>query len=251
MSTAVELLVSRTRGRHFMISKSFYWGGKWALLFDRRGNHIENGLHISCSPTGLCLKAGTRAKYSSGCGILLPLSLLGFMIADNIKCRCMGFTIFALFATKTEASRLAGSLKVLPDLYIEWPHSEKCVAPGLLRGCIYIERSRAHCSNVSLPPGVPYMPYQNDEIIRRGIQTGFGSFPILPRLRKSHDYIDRHGKEQRFPGQAEHRSLYMQCCREEARDTAGKTARRFSAESFQICPHARYVAAVSDELSLS
>lgn len=44
---------------------------------------------------------------------------LGFIDCDNISARCM-LTIFALFATKTEASLLR-MLKGSPDVYLSGP----------------------------------------------------------------------------------------------------------------------------------
>ena len=62
-------------------------------------------------------KGGTRASIQR---MWDPVAYaLGFIDCDNISARCM-LTIFALFATKTEASLLR-MLKGSPDVYLSGP----------------------------------------------------------------------------------------------------------------------------------
>lgn len=62
-------------------------------------------------------KGGTRASIKR---MWDPVAYaLGFIDCDNISARCM-LTIFALFATKTEASLLR-MLKGSPDVYLSGP----------------------------------------------------------------------------------------------------------------------------------
>ncbi|XP_024039678.1 zeta-carotene desaturase, chloroplastic/chromoplastic-like isoform X2 [Citrus clementina] len=178
MSTAVELL---DQGHEVDIyeSRSFI-GGKVGSFVDKRGNHIEMGLHVffGCynnlfrlmkkigADKNLLVKDHTHTFVNKGGeigeldfrfpigaplhGIRAFLSTnqlkisfsdwflskggtrtsiqrmwdpvayaLGFIDCDNISARCM-LTIFALFATKTEASLLR-MLKGSPDVYLSGP----------------------------------------------------------------------------------------------------------------------------------
>ena len=60
---------------------------------------------------------------------------LGFIDCDNISARCM-LTIFALFATKTEASLLL-MLKGSPDVYVSGPIRKYITDKGGRYVCIY------------------------------------------------------------------------------------------------------------------
>jgi len=178
LSTAVELL---DQGHEVDIyeSRSFI-GGKVGSFVDKRGNHIEMGLHVffGCynnlfrlmkkvgADENLLVKEHTHTFVNKGGQIgeldfrfltgaplhgikaflttnqlLVSFSewfmshggtrksiqrmwdpvayALGFINCDNISARCM-LTIFALFATKTEASLLR-MLKGSPDLYLTGP----------------------------------------------------------------------------------------------------------------------------------
>lgn len=79
-------------------------------------NHYVNLLQISFSDWFLS-KGGTRMSITK---MWDPVAYaLGFIDCDNISARCM-LTIFALFATKTEASLLR-MLKGSPDVYLSGP----------------------------------------------------------------------------------------------------------------------------------
>ena len=77
---------------------------------------IRHTLQISFSDWFLS-KGGTRMSIQK---MWDPVAYaLGFIDCDNISARCM-LTIFALFATKTEASLLR-MLKGSPDVYLSGP----------------------------------------------------------------------------------------------------------------------------------
>lgn len=79
-------------------------------------NLICDSLQISFSDWFLS-KGGTRMSIQR---MWDPVAYaLGFIDCDNISARCM-LTIFALFATKTEASLLR-MLKGSPDVYLSGP----------------------------------------------------------------------------------------------------------------------------------
>ncbi|KAK6163143.1 hypothetical protein DH2020_002984 [Rehmannia glutinosa] len=178
MSTAVELL---DQGHEVDIYESRpFIGGKVGSYVDKRGNHIEMGLHVffGCysnlfrllkkvgADRNLLVKDHTHSFVNKGTldiarnALVLALSpvvralvdpdgamrdvsfsdwflskggtrtsiqrlwdpvayALGFIDCDNMSARCM-LTIFTLFATKTEASRLR-MLKGSPDVYLSGP----------------------------------------------------------------------------------------------------------------------------------
>ncbi|CAN4108629.1 unnamed protein product [Withania somnifera] len=173
MSTAVELL---DQGHEVDIYESrTFIGGKVGSFVDRRGNHVEMGLHVffgcynnlfrllkktydkarnavalALSPVVRALvdpdgalqqirdldsvsfsewfmsKGGTRASIQR---MWDPVAYaLGFIDCDNISARCM-LTIFALFATKTEASLLR-MLKGSPDVYLSGPIKKYIIEKG-------------------------------------------------------------------------------------------------------------------------
>nr|GMD46749.1 zeta-carotene desaturase, chloroplastic/chromoplastic [Ipomoea batatas] len=103
---------------------------------------VGSSSHISFS-NWFMSKGGTRASIQR---MWDPVAYaLGFIDCDNISARCM-LTIFALFATKTEASLLR-MLKGSPDLYLSGPIRKYIEDKGgrfhLRWGCreIHYERS--------------------------------------------------------------------------------------------------------------
>ncbi|GAY44703.1 hypothetical protein CUMW_083870, partial [Citrus unshiu] len=156
MSTAVELL---DQGHEVDIyeSRSFI-GGKVGSFIDKHGNHIEMGLHIffGCynnlfrlmkktydkarnalalalspvvraliDPDGALKDVGDLDSISfsdwflSKGGTRTSIQRMWDPVAYALGARCM-LTIFALFATKTEASLLL-MLKGSPDVYLSGP----------------------------------------------------------------------------------------------------------------------------------